>query len=314
MKIIYTLSAFLVAAAVSGCAHPKVIYSKVEGPDPDGVIKFKFAHSMLVTTAQVGKDDKITGYTIQSVPVAASVDPKYAIEGADWYKNWGVGTTLNATYQEGSSDLLKEVGVTVKDYRVDIIKALGSIVAGAVSLAKEVGDAPQHPPEPVDVSQFLKKEMDTTHCHEDKGDRVCHFDIDEFGWRMYIRINPLPADALDVSKLKFPYSTNAYLYSACRNAQVSLEWARDRKEQNLKKSYESGGKTIILPKTTVQIADPNYFEALAFPKNGKVVAKGSCGAESTASDSNTSNIFDIMSALVTAAKTAKDAVDGKTSK
>lgn len=315
MKIIYTLCAFLVAAAVSGCAHPKVIYSKVEGPDPDGAIKFKFAHSVLVTTSRLDREDNITGYTIQSVPVAASVDPKYSIEGAGWYRNWGVGTTLNATYQEGSSDLLKEVGVTIKDYRVDVISALGSIAAGVAGMVRgpEEGpeEVPQHPPEPVDVSQFLKKELDKTHCKEDNGDRVCHSDIDEFGWRVYIRINPVPKDALDVLTLKFPYSTNSYLYSACRNAQVSLEWTKDGKGKDW---YESDGKKIFLPKTTVQIADPNYLEALAFPKNGKVVAKGSCGAESTASDVKTSNVFDIINALVTAAKTAKDAVDGKTSK
>jgi hypothetical protein len=321
MKIIYTLCAFLLAAAVGGCAHPKVIYSKVEGPDPDGAIKFKFAHSVLVTTAQLDRTDDITGYKIQSIPVAASVDPKYAIEGAGWYRNWGVETVLNATYQEGSSDLLKEVGVAIKDYRVDVINALASIAAGALSFTRaetleEIDtNAPQQPPEPVDVGQFLTKPNEPMHpnCIKEGDDLVCHSNIDGFGWKMYIRINPPPKDALDVSTFKFPYSTNSYLYSACRNAQVSLKWAKDRKEEKLDDKYGLYGKTIFLPKATVQIADPNYLESLAFPKNGKVVAKGSCGAESTASDAKTSNVFDIISALVTAAKTVKDAADGKTS-
>jgi hypothetical protein len=212
---------------------------------------------------------------------------------------------------------LKEVGVSVKDDRVTAITDLGSIVGAIFGIAAEgaAKKAPPHLPEPVDVSLFLAKTTQPKFCESDdnNGDLLCQSDPDQYGWSMTIRINPLPDDKMTASSiLKSPYLSNAYLYSACRNAQVKLFYSPDRTKKNLKDTVMIGSDSITLPTTTVQVADSNYLEALAFPTNGKVVARPSCGAESTASDSKTSNAFDIINALATSAKTAKDAKDGKT--
>jgi hypothetical protein len=284
---------------LSGCSSPKVYYRPVTTEDPGGAVKFKFAHSVIVFKAETDKSGNVVSYTTTSVPVSAAADKKYSIVGANMFENWLTDTTLNVTYRE-NSDLIQQIGVQITDKRTETIKTLASIATTAVGFVG-LAEGPNNPspPEQLDTTELLLKKL--PECKEkDDGSIECLNlkDKKNSTWTIDVLIGPVPKDAIPATKLNNEYSSRSFLYSACREASISLHY-------NGKDSIS--GKRLV--PTAVMIADPNWLETLRFPAKGKVIASASCGAESTAEDANLPNAIDLVNTLITQAKAVKDAYD-----
>jgi len=298
-------------AMIAGCASPKVYYRPAKDNDQSGAIKFKFAKSMIVFTSTRDKDSGVTNqYAITSVPVAPAADPKYSIEGADIWHNWFVETRLDVTYRE-NTDLIQQIGVAVTDKRVDTIKTVGSIATTAIGLAETGVAPPPDPPDPIDATALLS---DTLPPGCTKVAAAQEIQCASGVWVVHITIGPAPNDSFPFSTLGNEYPTNSYLYTACREATVTLRYSGAASAAAYTGSYldPSGNKKTVkvpLPTTSVMIADPTRLESLAFPAAGKVMAAASCGASSAADDAKLPSAMDYVDTLLSTTKSVKDAYD-----
>ena len=303
----------ILCSFLSSCAAPKVYYSSVKSPDTEGTVKFKFARSMISFDATRDKDGNILSYGIHSVPIAATVDSKYSIVGASLWQNWFVETNLDVVHRD-NSDLIQQIGVAVTDKRIETIKTIASIATAAAAMAE--GSNNPLPPQQIDAAEIFKlslKKSDKTeactHSNPDDGYIRCSdiADSKDPTWTIDILLSPLPKDSIPASDLPSdkPYTSHAFLYSACREATVTLKYNG--------KDYVPGVGTIQLIPTSIMVADPSALEALRFPDKGKVIAAASCGADSTSEASPVSSSFEVIDALLTQAKGVKDSIDKKNS-
>src|SRR5271157_2851732 len=182
--------AVLLVGVISGCASPKVVYNQVEKDekDFDGKIRFQLTDTIIKFDYQ--KDSKDTGNpanTQLSVTPTALNDTRatYTIEGAPWYKNWFNSTDLTATHTDGNPLLLTQLGTSMTDQAIPVLKALGTIVAGAVAMgaAGTLAPTPATIPLPVGIkiSEFLTSISGylKNNCNwDDKNNRLPEVDRD----------------------------------------------------------------------------------------------------------------------------------------
>ena len=287
---------------LSGCASPKVYYGLVTASDPDGAVKFKFASSMIVVKANLDSKANVVSYDIKSVPVSTAVDQKYYLTGASVWQNWLVDTKLDVVHRD-DTDLIQQVGVEVTDQRIETIKTLGAIATAMVGMAEGTNNPTV--PKPIDASQFLLADLPPNlqaSCNRDTNGTISCTDqpTGDPDWTFDIKITALPKDSVSLSSIlnsSLPaYSSGSFIYSACREAVVTLKY----------NNLDRVGKVQLLP-TSVMIADPSAVEFLRFPDKGKVIAGASCGADSTSEASPVSSNMAVIDALLTQAKGMKDA-------
>jgi hypothetical protein len=109
-----------------------------------------------------------------------------------------------------------------------------------------------------------------------------------------IDVSKPTAGAFQRASIEFPYDSHVFLYSACRAFHIRVINHAD---------------PSFAAESSLVVADPSWFESLAFPSKGKIVAGASCGADSVAQDSALPGLTEYMNALVGAGKTVKDALD-----
>ena len=294
----------IVLMALSGCASPQVQYKKVDSADTDGIGKFRFAESIIKFDYVKGEYGTVTDQlSIVAVP-RPYWTTKFGIVGSDFWRGWGVVTTLNVTYR-GDTDLIQEVGVDVSDKRVQTIQTIGSLAIGAAGFLAASPVAEKLPlPTGISITGFLEKipegchGSDSSKAADRDGDIKCDGltldgTIDYVG---DIVLSARPVDAFELASIDFPYTSKAFLYSACRSLTVVIRKARDKS---------------IVASATVAVADPKWIEALAFPAKGKITVQASCGAGSTAQDASLPTAVDYVNALLTQAGAVKTSLTQK---
>src|SRR5271157_5572543 len=97
------------------------------------------------SAAGTGNPDK----TQLSVTSTALNDTRatYTVEGAPWYANWFNSTDLTATHVDGNPLLLTQVGTSMTDQAIPVLKALGTAAASVAALVVG-GEQPVKPAGP----------------------------------------------------------------------------------------------------------------------------------------------------------------------
>lgn len=275
----------LVALVVSACtAVPTVEYNKITTADDlkgDEIDSFYFQRSIIkidrVGTKKTAEGTEVDDVNATSIP-AEFTDFKIGIRRAD---SVGVKTNLNVS-KRPNTDLVSEAGVEVVDTRVDTITKIGSIVTKVVPVAfdAEKGLEPSALPKLIQTQVLLKGVGRAAKEGVDASDGVT------------IDFGPVPPDAEGIDKLPSKFVATGIIYSACRQATVSFKY----KGNNYKQA--------------VKVADPNFYERVAFPVKGKISFHTECGVSVTSEkDTGVSPNAVVVDALVTQGKAIKDAIE-----
>ncbi|MBP8103001.1 MAG: hypothetical protein KAY79_02140 [Nitrospira sp.] len=242
---------------------------------------------------------------ITSIPVVFT-DTTYSVSGTSWYENWGVSTDINVSHK-GDTLLVKELGSSVSDKRVEAITTLVSAAEKALPLfAAGIPDTSQilqHPPSGILVSRLLSsppKNCTKLSDHSMKCTKVeleGGFILKDSSPKPYladIDIDAPPAGSFERKKINFPHKTHTFVYSACRTLHIRVT---------------NDASPGFVAESSQVVADPAWLESLALPSKGKISTGSSCGADSVAQDSNLPGATEYINALVGAGKTIKDALD-----
>lgn len=275
----------LVVLAVAACtAVPTVEYNKITKPEDlkgDEIDSFYLQRSIIkidrAGTKKTAEGTEVDDVTAISIP-AEFTDFKIGIRRAD---SVGVKTNLNVT-KRPNTDLVSEAGVEVVDTRVDTITKIGSIVTKVVPVVFDAqkGLEPGALPKLIQTQVLLKDVGRAAKPGVDASDGVT------------IDFGPVPPDAEVIDKLPSNLVATGMIYSACRQATVSFKYKGNNYKQAIK------------------VADPNFYERVAFPVKGKVSFHSECGVSVTSEkDTGVSSNAAIIDALATQGKAIKDAID-----
>ena len=340
------LTSILLIGFISGCANPKVVYNRLNDleEDFDGKIKFQLTDSILTfehpKDSEGNPDNTKISMTSTALPDTRTT---YTVEGAPWYQNWFCSTDLTATHAEGNPLLLTQMGTSMTDQAIPVLKAIGTVAAVAVAI---VGAMPQPPSLPtiplpvgIKISELLKNLPDDfkDKCHSEgaNGETLPQLNrdtkiicrdlalilpkVDSNGksndsmqgtLTADITMGAIPSGALLVSKrngkenITFPFTSKTMIYSACRPMQITLKFED-------KRTKESVISTIL--DTSVVVADSDWVQTIALPSKGSVKFSGSCGADSIPSDFAAKiPILDQLSQAVQSAQSVSDALKKET--
>jgi hypothetical protein len=88
-------------------------------------------------------------------------------------------------------------------------------------------------------------------------------------------------------------------YAACRSMHIDLsEWVSPQVPVGGQVTYQQQSKASA----TVLVADPRYYQTIAFPDKGSVTMATSCGADSTTQDAGLPDVNKYLDTLATAAQ------------
>lgn len=271
------VAVFLLAVMISGCSvAPTVRYTTINNSDEitGQEEDFFYLQSSIISIAPT-KDPaskSITDFSIQSTPTESTEKRLSIIRDDPFYAK----TTLNIT-KRPNTDLVSEMGASVKDYRVSIINTAGSIITKVASYSAQDINTTNLPIQ-IDMSKLMS---DT-----DRDKKIL-----QPGNGVTIVLGAVPTEAKPLSELpsgKVKYA----IFSACRQATVLFTNNGTAYQKNLK------------------ISDPRYYQFVAFPIKGKVSFHNECGV-STTNEENTgvSTSSEIVNALATQGTAIKDAID-----
>jgi hypothetical protein len=298
----YIIILLALCALLGGCADPLVYYTPIIKEDNEGLIKFQLAESMInfnfaKTTAGILTDDIV----ISSVPLPYG-EQKFGIVGTRIWQNWGVETTVSATFR-GDTDLIQQLSVSVADQRLQAFQSLASIagvIGGLMSLPS--GQQAIALPKGISVSAFLSKMPSGCNAPRGRDGPISCSDLQLDGTRDFIAdiaVSQRPIDALSATLMSKPFYSSNFYYSACRYMTISLKPRPDLKKQPISAS--------------LSIADPAYVESIRIPAKGNIVVSPSCGASSSALDPSVPTAVDYLNALATQAKAIKESLEGSNS-
>lgn len=244
---------------LAGCTVvPNVRYHRIDSvADVDRKQFDSYSLQQNMLKLDVGRDAKtgepdFSTYSVTSVP-AEYMAFKLGLTHAD---AWGVRTTLTLTKRQ-NTDLVEVVGSTVSDERVELIAKVGGVISKAVGLAALDANAPEPVKYPLLISALYLLEQNNITTDGKK-------DVPVDG-AFTIDFAPLPKDARPISQLPLNERTSAFVYAACRTADV-------------KNKHSPAGDY----RKTVKIADPRYFQTVRFPFKGNITAHSECGVSAAA--------------------------------
>jgi len=295
------ISGLAACSIFAGCTvQPTVTYSKitkVAGPASDLTDSY-FLQSSSISISKSGthKDDggnQIDDLSITSTPVEY---PEFKL-GIKSSSSWlgTVNTIINITKTDNSS-IVKEIGIQISDKRVDTIKTVGSIVSTVIPLAGFSAT------DELDSSKLPWSTKTYTQIagNSSAADSGAPIQMDN---GVAMTLGPLPPDAISVDKLPLAESSN-FVYAACRDATISFKYT----QMIGKTKQTTTGKKIV------KIADPRYYEVVAFPVKGKITTHTECGASvTTEADTGVSSGEDLVNALAAQGKAIKDAIESSKS-
>jgi hypothetical protein len=295
---LYSSSVSLMVVALSGCAvRPSVTYTKITPhTDVSTLTDSYFLQSSMVTikaadTAKSAADPAQADVQVTSTPIEYP-DLKIGItSNRSWFG--AVTTVVNFTKIDNTA-LVKEVGSEISDKRVDTIKTIGSIITTGLGIVgfeavTELG------PSKLPWTTKTYKEIAENQAVADAGKPMQLHD------GVTMTLGALPPDAKPIDTL--PTKSNAFLYAACRDATIEFTFVTDDPKDKNKKVESKHF-------TTLKIADPRYYQLVAFPLKGKITTHPECGVSvTTDKDTSVSTGTDIANALAAQGKAIKDAID-----
>jgi hypothetical protein len=288
------LSRLFVAATILllvGCsASSTVKYAKVTAPDAKGLMKFKLQSSLIVVDHK--RDDKGTPlpdqFSITSIPVEEPSGDVYAIAPSN---SWGVKTNLNLATRENTL-MVSSVGTEVEDNRVKYIQQAASVIAALIPLIALAPTSEPSFPAVIDVSR-----IHLTLGQDDGKEKTIQGKLN--GLQDYtVKYGPVSPSAIAKNSYDFSGDQNVFVYSACRDAVITFD--------------VSNGVAKQTHSATIRISDPNFVETIAFPQKGQVAMQSACGVTVTSQPVNTASALEILTALIDAGKTIRDAEKNKT--
>jgi hypothetical protein len=284
----------LVAAAagfvVTGCtAVPTVEYLKVTRDNAgqlDGrEIDSYYLAGTVITLSRKQIDGKMMDDVVVQAQPAEFTDFKLALRRAG---SFGVKTNVNFVKIENTG-LVQEAGVDVVDNRIEYINKAGGAL---VKLAALTGFS---------TTEFslenLPMQIRLVERPAELGTDGKAVEITENG--VTIAIKTVPVDAKALEKVAFPLRSNAFLYSACREAIIKFA---------VPKGKDSNGNAIAETHVhTVKVADPRFIQQVGFPIKGKVKTHSQCGVTvQTDKDGNIASPGAVTEAVLTQLQALKD--------
>lgn len=289
----------LALAGLSGCTMaPTVEYTKLTQvtTPPADIIDSIFLQKTEIIIKQLDVAEKDNSgeappLDVSSVP-AENTSFRLVIRKADPFY---ADTNLNIS-KIANTDLVKEIGAEVKDYRVDAVKVVGAVAALAIGFS-DAKVQEHNLPYKIDVNEALK------------GTQREAKEVVVEGTGIGINFGEVPFDARPISDLNTPLKTSGAVYAACRSARVRFTSSVTTTKKLSKGEVETSSKTYYYDKT-VKVSDPRYFQIAAFPAKGKVTFHDQCGVSVTSqSDTGQSSVLAITDALVAQGKAIKDAIE-----
>jgi hypothetical protein len=288
----------LSVCALGGCAtRPSVTYTQIT-PQTD-VTKLTDSFYLQTSTitisgadaAKPGTDAAQADLKVTSTPTEYPGFKVGITANGSWFGS--VNTVVNITKIDNTG-LVKEIGSQITDHRADLIKTIGSIITTGVGLVGLANDSSLDATKlPWSTKTYTQIAGNLTAADNGKP-----FPMTD---GVTMELGPLPPDALPISR--FPTKpTNAFVYAACRQAKIQFTYVG--------KDDKGVPTTSPLQTAVVEIADPRYFQLVAFPPKGKITTHTQCGVSvSTDSDTGVSSGADLVNALSTQGKAIKDAID-----
>lgn len=210
-------------------------------------------------------------------PYAAPVDftaSTYAIEPR---ARRFVETRLVATYLPDSLRLA-ELSVLVKDHRVEVINAIGTLAAAAgAKLAGGAADqsssaAPYEPPPKLLLPVLIdladaKAPADGATCRPaaDAGAGPCHRLPGNPRWSYRLTMTDDPGAQGFVPRARLPGLRDVMVSSICRPARLTIDATR------------SNGAIVPILELRVTVADPDWLSTTRLPAKGQLVFQPLCG-------------------------------------
>lgn len=279
--------------ALSACAvRPSVSYSKIttDTPASSDITDSFYLQSSLITITAGGKGDSKSAedLIIKSEPLEY---PDFKV-GIATHSSWlgTVNTMVNLTKIDNTA-LVKSAGIETVDHRIDAIKAVGGIIATAAPLfafaATEGLSASSLPWSAKAYVQIAENQA--------AADSETPFEMKN---GVTLKLGKLPVDARPISQLPLA-STNVFVYAACRDAELKFKY---------RQVVDNTATTKNVTKT-FKIADPRFFQVVAFPVKGNVAMHSECGVSVTTAADGVASTFDIAGALAAQGKAIKDAID-----
>lgn len=266
----------LAAAMLSACSpQPEVSYSLITRPeDLTGQEHDKYCLQKSVLVFSAPPADSNFPPSVIAMP-REKCDAKVALTAAS--SSIGVSTNINISKLD-NSDIVREIGIEVKDDRVKYIQEIGGAVVAAASIVMLTAD------------QELPAEIDTYAQMEGGGVQRGERSVTAPGG-VTLGFRKLPPDAFNFPE-QFPNAkiSSQYIYSACRDVVVSFTHRGTQYQKILR------------------ISDPRYFQTIAFPVKGKITSHSSCGVSVVSEkDTGVSSDAAVAAALIQQAKSLSSA-------
>ncbi|MGK8436820.1 hypothetical protein ACRS3X_05595 [Ectopseudomonas hydrolytica] len=299
MKLLHAATT-LSLAILAGCsAQPKAMYQTppqhgdklADGTDYqgdwEGRPKFSLAKSQLVFDYK-DKEKKLT----QMVSVPAEAQPeadartRFILIQDD---PWGVDTHLKVTKID-NTDLVSSIGTEVEDKRVKYIETAGAVVVGLLGSMALDGTTPDLPLS-IDSYKLLRDANISRKGGEVFGRAVSPDNQTKIEFK--VLFGSVKDDALDNLVYANEAASEAqktFIYSACRNATVSI-----------------ANGPLAGQQFSATIADPRYVQTVKYPEKGSIDFHSACGANTTRNSSGASSTMDIVNAVVAQSKSVREA-------
>lgn len=292
----------LCSLALAGCGvRPSVTYSKItkESPPASDLADSFYLQSSTITiedaAAAKGDEKAPTQLAVTSKPVEYPAF-KLGIKGNSSWLGMA-NTTVNITKIENTA-VVKSIGSETTDNRAADLEAIGKTVASLIPLVALTAstDTIDRSKLPWSVKAYVPIEADPEGA--DAGRAIPLKD------GVTMTLGALPVDAQPLDRLRLLASTDAFVYAACRDATISFVYADTA-------GNRSPGKRFT---KTVKIADPRYFQVVAFPVKGSITMHSECGVSVTTGADPSSSAFDLAKVLAAQGVAIKAAIDASKKK
>jgi hypothetical protein len=295
----YTVTALAFTSLVGCTIAPTVEYTKITQPfesSADIIDSIYLQKSEIVIKQPDSKEKRQDGVLpqidVSSVP-AEETSFRLVIKKADPFY---ADTNLNIS-KIPNTDLAKDVGSEVKDYRVDAVKIAGAVITLAIGFSENGEVTTNSLPIRIDVNEaLLGTGRETKRVLTKEGG-------------ISIDFGQVPFDARPISDLNVPFKFSGIVYSACRSATVRFTSTVSYDEKQAGGSKKKISKKGDYEKT-VKVSDPRFFQVVAFPAKGNVSFHDECGVSVTSStETGQSSAFSITEALTAQGKAIKEAIE-----
>lgn len=307
-KLLMPLIVSLLIGTLGGCAnYPQVAYLPVSSDKAQGAIKFSLQGSQV--TLSTIKDDKgklkATDKNAQKIEIELSEN---TISNINDFKEKKVQAIVTATESNNhfyaikphesmwketnvsvsfvdNTKLIKSIGTSFKDKRIEVIEKAGSIITSIIPLVGILSTGPV-----VEEELKLPVVIDLSEI-SDKSSSSWSRIPGHNQWWYKLNLKDLPesvSNSSDFFKANFEKNMRAMVYSSCQDAGLLITSSKEKPESNV--------DNFVTFK--IRIANPNYIDTINFPVKGRIAMHSICGADIKTEDSDDISNLAVTEALI----------------